>query len=164
MPSCLVFKNRLNLMDFTSVEFYTLAFVVAMALIALLMGRTEKGTPSTHIVQLGTVPDDGATDDVLTMQAMGNGRVAISRTGIMLLPEETVNLVFTMRGSECTILEKKGVKRRGTPGVPVSGHVMVKCMRPIKYRIRYESQLTSAWAMFDFDAASSQPVEVRLKY
>ena len=33
---------KLEIMDINSVEFYTLAFVVAMALVALLMGRTEK--------------------------------------------------------------------------------------------------------------------------
>ena len=151
-------------MDFTSAEFYTLAFVVAMALIALLMGRTEKSPPSTHIMQLGTVPDDGDKDDVLTIQAIGDGRVTLSRTGIMLAPDETVNLVFTLRGDECSIVEKKGVKRRGAMGEPVSGCVIVKCLKPMKYRIRYESQLTSAWALFDFDAGSVRPMVVKLKY
>ena len=35
-------------MDLNSPEFYTIAFVVAMALVALLMGHREKGPASTH--------------------------------------------------------------------------------------------------------------------
>ncbi|MBR2569064.1 MAG: ACP S-malonyltransferase, partial [Paenibacillus sp.] len=44
--------------------------------------------------------------------------------------------------------EKKGIKRRGAVGDPARGEVTVKFLRPLKYRIRYESQLTSAWATF----------------
>ena len=44
-------------MDFNSPEFYTIAFVVAMAIVALLMGHREKQPPSTHIIQLITTPE-----------------------------------------------------------------------------------------------------------
>lgn len=151
-------------MDFNSVEFYTLAFVVAMALVALLMGRIEKSPPSTYIVQLGTIPDDDDSADVVRMQVSDNGRVMIFRAGLSLAPDETINLVFTIRGDECTIVEKKGVKRRGSTGVPVKGQVMVKFLKPIKYKIRYESQLTSSWASFTFDASAHDQKEVYLKY
>jgi len=50
-------------MDLNSPEFYTIAFVVAMALVALLMGRREKQPPSTHIVQLLTSPAEAEADD-----------------------------------------------------------------------------------------------------
>ena len=151
-------------MDLNSPEFYTLAFVVAMALVALLMGHRDKGPASTHIVQLVTTPADEETEeDTLTMQPVA-GRVRICREGLMLGDEETVNLVFTIRGDECSIVEKKGVKRRGVIGVPVKGEVSVKCLRPVKYRVRYESQVTSRWASFTFDAASAGPKQVTLGY
>lgn len=151
-------------MDLNSPEFYTLAFVVAMALVALLMGHRDKGPASTHIVQLVTTPADEETEeDTLTMQLVA-GRVRICREGLMLGDEETVNLVFTIRGDECSIVEKKGVKRRGVIGVPVKGEVSVKCLRPVKYRVRYESQVTSRWASFTFDAASAGPKQVTLGY
>jgi hypothetical protein len=152
-------------MDLNSPEFYTLAFVVAMALVALLMGHRDKGPASTHIVQLLTTPaDEEIDDDVLRMKHVGGGRVLISREGLMLGDEETVNLVFTIRDEECTILEKKGIKRRGVIGVPCRGEVTVKCLRPIKYRMRYESQVTSRWASFTFDAASTSEKQVSLGY
>lgn len=152
-------------MDLNSPEFYTIAFVVAMALIALLMGRREKGPASTHIVQLAIMPaNDEADEDTLSLQRTSGGRVLISREGLMLAEEETVNLVFTICDEECSIVEKKGVKRRGAALVPVKGEVSVKCLRPIKYRIRYESQVTSRWATFTFDASSTDEKQVTLGY
>ena len=155
-------------MDLNSPEFYTLAFVVAMALVAMLMGTRDKGQASTHIFQLVTSPvegdDESIDDDKLLMRNEGNGKVLIHRQGLNLGDEETINLVFTIRDDECNILEKKGVKRRGVVGTPVQGQVTVKCLRPIKYRVRYESQVTSRWASFTFDTASSQEKQVSLNY
>ena len=152
-------------MDFNSPEFYTIAFVVAMALVALLMGRREHGPASTHIVQLLTEPDEREdNEDTLMMQRVAGGRVHIRREGMALAPDETINLVFTIRDDTCVITEKKGVKRRGAQTILVRGEVSVKCLRPIKYRIRYESQVNSTWASFVYDAASSEQKAVRLSY
>lgn len=153
-------------MEINSVEFYTLAFVLAMALIALLLGRSEKSPPSTYIVQLTTVDvDDMEAEDIVWFESIGGGRVCIRRSGLMLGPEETINLVFTIRDEQCHIVEKKGIKRRGAIGHPVTGEATVKWLRSDrKYRIRYESQVTSTWAMFTFDTSSSQPTQVNLNY
>lgn len=153
-------------MDLNSPEFYTIAFVVAMALVALLMGHREKGPASTHIVQLATnaAENDDSDDDTVQLRHVGGGKVLISREGLMLSPEETINLVFTIRDAECSILEKKGVKRRGAVGEPVKGEVTVKFLRPMKYHIRYESQVTSRWATFTYDASSPNVEQVTLNY
>ena len=102
-------------MDITSPEFYTLAFVVAMALLALLLGRTEKKPSSTYVLQLPTVPDEDGeeSEDAVRVEVLDNGKVRIVRTGFMLRDDETVNLVFTMRDGDCKVVEKKGKKHRG---------------------------------------------------
>lgn len=151
-------------MDITSPEFYTIAFVIAMALVALLMGRTEKKPPSTYIVQLLTAPDEEEREDAVRVEVLDDGKVHIERTGFTLGLDETVNLVFTIRDDECTIVEKKGRKRRGAMGDPMKGEVSVKCFRPIKYHVRYESQLTSTWASFVLDASSPVVKRVTLSY
>lgn len=152
-------------MDLNSPEFYTIAFVVAMALLALLLGRREKLPPSTYIVQLLTSPADGDADDVLCLEPIDGGHVRVSRTGLTLGTEETINLVITIQEDHCNIVEKKGIRRRRAVGEPVSGEVTLKCLRPgLKYRVRYESQITSAWASFSFDTTSAVPVTVSLKY
>lgn len=152
-------------MDLNSPEFYTIAFVVAMALLALLLGRREKLPPSTYIVQLLTSPADGDADDVLCLEPIDGGHVRVSRTGLTLGTEETINLVITIQEDHCNIVEKKGIRRRRAVGEPVSGEVTLKCLRPgLKYRVRYESQITSAWASFTFNTTSADPVTVSLKY
>ena len=153
-------------MDLNSPEFYTIAFVVAIALVALLMGRTEKKPPSTHLVQLGTTPADGDdADDELTIEPIGGGRLMLSRRGLSLGEDETVNLVITVQEERCSIVEKKGVKRRGSRLMPVTGATTLKCLRPdTTYRVRYESQLTSAWATFTINTSSPEPLRVTLKY
>lgn len=152
------------MIDINSVEFYTIAFVVAMALVALLMGRSEKQPASTHIFQLLTAPATGEdAENLLCIEPLDGGRVRLSRTGLSIGQEETVNLVFTIRGDQCSIVEKKGIKRRRAQGEPVTGEVTVKCLRPgARYRMRYESQLTSAWATFTLDTTSATPRVVKL--
>ena len=153
-------------MDVNSPEFYTLAFVIIMVLLMMFLSHREKGPASTYILQLATTPDeDGDSEDAVSLEPQERGRVLLSRTGFSIGAEETVNLVITIRDQECTIIEKKGVKRRGAVGEPASGQVVLKCLRPgTKYRIRYESQLTSAWATFTFDTASPQSHSFPLKY
>lgn len=156
-------------MDINSVEFYTLAFVVAMALIALLMGRSEKKPPSTYIVQLDIADaDDADAEDTVSLESSSERTaVLLKRTGISLAPDETVNLVITIQEDHCTIVEKKGKKSRikGAKGTPVTGEAVLKCLRPnSKYRMRYESQLTSTWATFTLDTASPAARVVKLKY
>jgi len=152
-------------MEITSPEFYTIAFVVAMALVALLMGKTEKKPASTLIVQLATVPDaDDDSDDMVTMERLDGGKVRIARQGLSIGEQETVNLVFTIRDGECSIVEKKGVRRRGSQSEAVRGEVTVKCFRPIRYRVRYESQITSAWGTFTIDASKPFVKQVALNY
>ncbi len=152
-------------MDVNSVEFYTLAFVVAMTLVGLLMSRSEKKPPSTHIVQLLTTPSDGEVRDTVTIETVQAGTVTIHRTGLTLGSEETINLVITVQEDHCTIIEKKGIKRRGRDSLPVQGQATLNCLRPgHRYRVRYESQLTSAWAQFTFDTASAEPKQVILTY
>lgn len=152
-------------MDINSVEFYTITFVVAMALIALLMGRTERKPPSTYIVPLDTAPAGEDDDDTLCMEPVGGGKVLVRRAGMSLGDEETVNLVITIQEDNCTIVEKKGVKRRAAEPHPITGQATLKCLKPgRKYHIRYESHLTSAWARFTFDTTSPTAKQVSLTY
>ena len=154
-------------MDITSVEFYTLAFVVAMALVALLMGRSDKKPPSTYIVQLATSADDDEdAEDTVSLQPTASGTVLLHRTGINIAPDDTVNLVINVQEDNCTIVEKKGRKsKKGIMGDPVTGEAVLKCLRPnIKYRMRYESQLNSTWATFTLDTSAQEPRVVKLNF
>lgn len=155
-------------MDITSVEFYTLAFVVATALVALLLGRSEKKPQSTYIVQLSTTPDsDNDAEDTVSLQPTDTGKaILLKRSGISIAPEDTVNLVINVQGDSCSIVEKKGRKsKKGIMGDPVTGEAVLKCLRPnCKYRMRYESQLNSTWATFTLDTSSPNARVVKLNF
>ena len=152
-------------MDLNSPEFYTIAFVVAMALVALLMGKREKQPPSTYIVQLTTTPAESDAEDTLRIDPMEGGRIRLTRAGLAIGDEETVNLVITIQEEHCTIIEKKGAKHRGAVQKPVTGEASLKCLKPgTKYKMRYESQLTSAWTTFTLDTASPSATQVTLRY
>ena len=144
------------MISLNSPEFYTIAFVVAMALLAMFLGHREKQPPSTYIVPLATTPvekeettqqsdpeggcpqtvqnnqvsRDQSCPDVLCLEPQDGGRVLLSRTGLTLGAEETINLVITIQEDHCTIIEKKGLKRRGAVGEPVTGQATLKCLRP----------------------------------
>ena len=177
------------MIDLNSPEFYTIAFVVAMAMLAFFFGHREKRPPSTYIVQLTTTPvekeettdqsefpqgdshhnaqllAEEESEDLLIMEPIGGGRIQVHRTGLALGDEETINLVITVQEEQCTIIEQTGVKRRRAVPQPVTGEATLKCLRPgTKYRVRYESQLTSAWASFTLDTASPIPINISLKY
>lgn len=153
-------------MDITSVEFYTIAFVVAMALVALLMGKKEKQPPSTYIVQLATSPDEGdESEDAVILEGDPSGVLLLRRTGFTIDPEETVNLVITVQEDHCTIVEKKGKKKRGSSGEAAIGEAVIKCLRPAgKFHLRYESQLTSTWATFTLDTSAPVHRIVKLTF
>jgi hypothetical protein len=154
-------------MDLNSPEFYTIAFVVAMALVALLMGRTEKKPASTYIIPLATTAaaDDEAGEDAVTMEPVDGGGVLLTRCGLSIADEETVNLVITVQEDRCTIVEKKGIKRRSSRGHPVAGAALLKCLQPgEKYHIRYESQLNSTWASFTLDTCRAGTKRVALNF
>ena len=153
-------------MDITSVEFYTIAFVVAMALIALLMGRKEKQPPSTFIVQLATSSDENIeNEDAIKLDGEPGGVLRLRRTGFTINPEETVNLVITVQEDHCTIVEKKGKKKRGASGEAAIGEAVIKGLRyGTKYHMRYESQLTSTWATFTLDTTVPVHCTVKLKF
>ena len=156
------------MIDLNSPEFYTIAFVVAMAIVALLLGHREKQQPSTHIIQLTTEPAperQEQDDDIVCLEPSDGGRIRLTRTGLTLCAQETINLVITIQEEKCTIIEKKGIKRHHRLAEPVTGEATLKCLRPgKKYRIRYESQLTSAWASFTLDTTKPGPVTIALRY
>lgn len=154
------------MIDINSPEFYVLAFAVTMTMLWLFLGHRDKGPASTHIVQLGITPDESVDPaDTVTLDPVDHGRMMLYRQGFSIGADETVNLVITIRDQECTIVEKKGLKRRGAVGAPARGSVLLKCLRPgVKYRVRYESQLTSTWATFTLDTASATALTVPLKY
>ena len=147
-------------MDINSVEFYTIALLVAVALIALLLRQREPGAARTHIVALDLEPtgedvprDDNATPKPTTLRltALADGKVTLERDSMPLRAQETVNLVATVIGDKVTIEEKKGMTAVfNSQERYYTGSQTLTFLPLEKVYIRYESQVTGRWAKFAF--------------
>ena len=89
------------MLDINSVEFYTIAFVVAMALVGLLMGRTEKKPPSTYIFQLLTMPSSSCASRCWTAD------VCVCPARVCLSALKKLSIWFSPSGTSSAPLLRK---------------------------------------------------------
>lgn len=155
-------------MDFTSVEFYTIAFFVAMALVGFFVSQKKRFPASSYLaaLELEPSPQDGPNDSKLSLTAHDDGSVTIVREGILLSDGETVNLIATKIEDKITISEKKGkVSAFGGKEGMYDGHVDVTFF-PVgnKTYLRYESSVAGQWCKLAFINSPGNKVEKDLKY
>ena len=156
-------------MDFTSIEFYTIAFVVAMALVGFFMNYKRTAPASTHLaaLELEPVQDDvSATESIIKLDAHDDGSVTLERKGLLLVDGETVNLVATVIDDKITIAEKKGkASAVGGKESLYNGHATLAFFPSgIKVYIRYESSVAGQWSKFSFVNKSGNRVVKELRY
>jgi len=159
-------------MDFTSVEFYTIAFFVAMALLGFFLKQKRVTPASTHISAMElergeeakTVAD--APADSVSLTSCDNGNVLIERSGLVLVDGETVNLVITVIDDKVTIVEKKGkASALGGHEYYFTGSAKISCLpRDNKVYIRYESSVTGQWCKSSFVNKTGRRQKWELKY
>ncbi len=159
-------------MDFTSIEFYTIAFVVAMTLVGFFLKQRSIKPASSFInafelEKTGTVEEsDLAKPGRLTLTAGTNGTVTFERTGLRLADGETVNIIATVIDDKVTIEEKKGkVSAFGGREDMYTGRVDVKFFLPNnKVYVRYDSSVTGQWAKFSFKNLPGNAATHELRY
>jgi hypothetical protein len=150
-------------MDFNSVEFYVIALVIAFVLLGFLFGQKSKSPASTYFTQFALIPTEGNSDE-LTFEAQSGGYVEITRSGLMLRPEETANLVFTIFDDKIEIIEKVGIKVSGGEERAFTGTARVKFIPTRKFHLRYESAITTQWCTMTFLNNEGNKVKAELKY
>ena len=148
---------------FHSVEFYTLALLVAFALLALIFGQREQPQASTYIKPLELHPG-GPENSELTLSTDAHGKLQLQRTGLMLNSDDTVNLVATVAGNQVSIAEKKGLK--GQPSVEqlMAGTVVIDFLKEQKYVFSYESEVSGQWRRFSYVNKLGNSKKIELKY
>ena len=101
-------------MDFTSIEFYTIAFCVAMVLVGFFLKQKRINPASSTInsLELEKLDDEPSTESdsasLIKLKANDDGTVTLERTGFQLVDGETINLITTLVDDKLTIEEKKG--------------------------------------------------------
>lgn len=151
-------------MDITSVEFYSLALVVAFVLLGILLEQRRRGVASTHFATLELAPSSHETS-TLVMRAGAGDRVTFERDGLPLRDAEAVSLVATIRGREITIVEKKAHSAvLGGHESYYAGVATVDFMPPRRWKVRFESQVTGEWGRAKFTSVNGNAVTVKLTY
>lgn len=149
---------------FHSIEFYTLALLVAFALLALIFGQRDQATPSTYIQALDLEPG-GDENSELTLTALDDGTVRLLRTGMMLQEGDTVNVVATVGDGKLHMVEKKGRKAPLTGAEQLTcGSLLLKFLKEQDYEVRYESEVTGDWRLFNFVNRGGNVKKISLKY
>lgn len=152
-------------MDFQSLLICTLLLVVAMGLVGLIFGQTERKPATTRVVAMAITPgspDDDSTHVSLT--ALPHGQLLVSHSGLLLATGETVHLVVTTRGHTMLLKERKGSSVAGGKQSPCTATATVPGVPQAVSRLRYESEVTGQWAMASMTWAEGQPKTVELRY
>ncbi len=151
-------------MDITSVEFYSMALVVAFVLLGILLEQRKRGVASTHFATLELTPSRQETS-TLVLRAGDGDRVTFERDGLPLRQAEAVSLVATVRGREISIVEKKAHSAvLGGHESYYAGVVTVDFMPPRRWKVRFESQVTGEWGTAKFTSVNGNVATVRLNY
>lgn len=153
-------------MDFTSIEFYTIAFFLAMAFVGLFV-RQKKTAPATSVISpLNLTPSQQEGTSKLRLRANDDGSVTIEREGLLLCDGETVNLIVTIIDDKITIQEKKGkISAFGGKESVYNGQVDVTFfLENNKNYLRYESSVAGQWCKLAFVNSPGNKVEKDLSY
>jgi hypothetical protein len=90
-------------MDFTSVEFYTIAFCVAMGLVGFFLGQKSVKPATSYITAFDIEPQDedstDKTSSIIKLSSNEDGTVTINRLGVHLVEGETINIIATLINS-----------------------------------------------------------------
>ena len=155
-------------MDFTSVEFYTIAFFLAMLLVGFFVSHKKMSPASSVINALELEPASQPSNEMsrLRLLAHDDGRVTIEREGLLLSDGETVNIVATIIDDKITIQEKKGkVSAFGGKESVYNGHVDVTFFpEDNKSYLRYESSVAGQGCKLAFVNSPGNKVEKYLSY
>lgn len=159
-------------MDFTSIEFYTIAFCVAIGVLCFFLGQKRTKPASSYIHSLDLKKDDEAestpdnSSGLLKLTADDEGLVTIERTGLQLVEGETVNLIATVIDDKLTIEEKKGkASALGGKEESFSGSVTVDYFLPNnKLYVRYDSSVSGQWCKFAFTNFPGNTAEHVMRY
>lgn len=151
------------MIDVHSVEFYVIAFVVAMALVTLLVGQRTRGEATTNIDTLDLTPSLADEAGLLAITSDSGDTVAITRTGLPIFEGDTVVLVSTIIDDKWHIEEKRATKGRG-PHVIMDGTAQLTFLKPRRYHVRYDSEITGQWVTLTYTHRPGSTTHTRLKY
>lgn len=151
------------MIDVHSVEFYVIAFVVAMAMVTLLMGQRDHGEATTNIDTMNLIATQAQEEGVVAITSEDTDLVAITRTALPVMEDDTVIIVSTVIDDKWHIIEKKATKGRGAH-IMTDAAVEISFLRTGRYHVRYDSEITGQWCTFTHTHRPGNSSKGQLKY
>lgn len=130
-----------------SLEFYVIAFAVAVALVALIVKPADKGEARTLFARGVMRESDGNTGITLTTDS--EGRLEWTRHGVHLdTPDCQVNCAVTVIDGDIKIVERQAVDKLAEVA-PCDCDIHFSCLDTLpsgRYHIYYEAAWSGEWA------------------
>ena len=134
---------------FSSLEFYCISILVAMAVLALIFRPNQTSPAADYIVGADlTEADAQETCSVLSV-CSEDFQILLTHKYITINQGDTVHLVVTVLGDKVKVVEKLGTRVAAPVGEPVTVSVSATLgmLAPNKaYHLRYESSINTKWA------------------
>ena len=147
---------------FYSLEFYTLAIVVAIVIVGLLCRPSNLAPARSYICALKNYYS--CDEEKESIKVFVNGTtLSLVRYGIMLRLEESAHLVCNVNGDKIEIKEKKSETKMSGEERPAECEAELSFLKRGKYAVRYESDITGKWCTFTLIVSDSFTTHKELK-
>ncbi|MBR5102062.1 MAG: hypothetical protein IK092_02955 [Muribaculaceae bacterium] len=154
--------------EINSPLFYTIALVIAVALLGFMFTRRDRSQTSAKIVGTQLTPAEEASNDSsqLTLQRHDDDTITLTRETMWMRDGETLNLVINVTDTDVEIKEKKGIVVAANQSTekPYVAQATINFLPLNTLKVRYESEIDGKWAMFSFNNSRSGTKTVELKY
>lgn len=128
---------------FTSVEFYVIAFIVAMTLAVFIMKPNEKGAAQTYFYTAQIMYSE-AKEQSLLVEALENGKMIIIHRMVNADENTIPAIALSIIGNDIKIVEKQTPQAH--PDMPFMDAVyIVDCIKGSKYHLHFDSQATTSY-------------------
>lgn len=131
-----------------STEFYVIAFVVAMALLALMMHPKERNAAIT-LLAVGESRPTANSEPMIEVEADRSGMLRLTRSVVTATSTDgTFAVAVKVSGSDIRITEKYTPKRGEALQATTYDvtYEIANALHAGKYHIRYESDIDGFWA------------------
>lgn len=145
---------------FTSVEFYIIAFVVAISIVGFMLHPSSKDSAITYYFKAELLPSQ-SVEQSLYVEALEDGNLKIIHRGVHSEDDCVNAIALSIIGSDLRIIEKQTpVATMDSPLYDVV--YVIDKLRASRYHLYFDSQTTNSYATTSLVNEVPFHVEVRL--
>ncbi len=154
--------NPSRSLEFMTILGYTLALVVAIAILGAIFSRDIDVPDFQNIQPLDFTPSQ-ANEPLLSLACIDDGIVLLSHEPLPMGPQDTAHLVVTKTKHNVLIREKRGDTHPGDK-TAMKGTSLITCLPAQTFQVRFESEVTGQWATCTLTCTQGTRVTPTLHY